>query len=455
MYKFKDNSFIKNSRDGIYRSTPDGKFIDVNQALVKILGYDSKEELLSKNIPRDLYLNARDRPNSEERNKIFETRLQKKDNEVIWVEINSWVVKNKKGDILYYEGVVRNITNRKKNEEKIKYIGYHDELTGLYNRHYLEESLKRLDSRRQLPLSIIGGDVNGLKLINDAFGHTIGDNLLKTISKILKNCCRQEDIIARWGGDEFVILLPQTTNQEAKKICKRINGFCQDCEENLFQISIALGYATKTKPEQDIEKILKKAEKKVYKNKLVESKKIKSSIINSLEKTLLKKKYETKNHAERLKKLVVKLGKKIDLSRQKIDNLILLAGLHDIGKIAISENILTKNDKLTQKEWQIMKKHPEIGYRIAQTSSELSPIAEGILYHHEWWNGSGYPQGLKKEEIPLISRIIALVDAYDVMLRKRPYKKSINKKEAIKEIKRGAGQQFDPVLVEKFLKIIT
>ncbi|KPU43656.1 putative diguanylate cyclase YdaM [Oxobacter pfennigii] len=167
-------------------------------------------------------------------------------------------------------GIYRDITEQKKAEEKIFYLSFHDKLTGLFNRAFFEEELKRLDTDRQLPISLIMGDVNNLKMANDSFSHLEGDRLLVSIANILKECCRNEDIIARWGGDEFVLLLPQTGGDQAQRICQRIVAACRECREGHIQPSIALGMATKTNSEQNIEKILGEAEQMMYKNKLTD-----------------------------------------------------------------------------------------------------------------------------------------------------------------------------------------
>ena len=177
-------------------------------------------------------------------------------------------------------------------------------------------------------------------------------------------------------------------------------------------------------------------------------------MIMSLRKTLQEKSYETEDHIDRLKKIAQKLGKKVSLSSNQIDELSLVAVLHDIGKVTIADSILLKAGKLTKKEWKTMRRHPEIGYKIATSSPQLAPIAEFILYHHEWWDGNGYPRGLKGKNIPLLSRIITIIDAYDVMINGRPYKKPMTHEEVIEELKRCAGIQFDPELVKNFIQVI-
>lgn len=446
-------SLFERSLDGIYQTTADGKYLDVNQALVKMLGYSSKKELMDIDIPTQLYVFKNERPKSSERDRIFETKLKKKDGSVIHVEISSKVVYNDDGTV-FYDGIVRDITERKVAEAQMKFLSFHDSLTGLYNRAYFEEELKRLDSKRQLPLSLIMADINGLKLVNDAFGHKEGDLLLYKCAKILRACARKEDIIARWGGDEFVIMLPKTTEKQALDIIERIKEKIKPINKEKIFLSLSIGNATKSDSAKNVKSLIFEAEELMYHHKLVESKSFSHSIITSLTRILLEKSIETEEHTERVTETALKLGKALKLDDNKLAELILLAKLHDIGKVAISEDILLKKEKLTKEEWKIIKNHPKIGYNIALSSPHLAHIAGHILSHHEWWDGSGYPQGLRGNSISLISRILAIADAYDAMRGNRPYKGKMNKDEIIKEFKKCAGKQFDPHLVDIFLEII-
>jgi len=291
-------------------------------------------------------------------------------------------------------------------------------------------------------------------LVNDAFGHLKGDLHLCKVSRILEESCRKEDIISRWGGDEFSIVLPKTKKENVNKIIKRIRSSANKVKKDDIPLSISLGSSAKEKPNQDIKTVFQTAESNMYSRKLIERKSISSSVISALERTMWEKSHETREHAERVKKLALKLGNSINLYQNKLDELVLLSALHDIGKIAIPEDIINKNGKLTKKEWIIMKKHPEIGYNICATSPQLVNIAETVLAHHEWWNGSGYPQGLKGGNIPIASRIITIVDSYDVMVTGRNYKKPLKKDKAIKELEKYSGIQFDPKLVKIFVEIL-
>ena len=216
-----------------------------------------------------------------------------------------------------------------------------------------------------------------------------------------------------------------------------------------------MGITTKESIEQDINKLIGVAEDNMYKHKLTQKQSLHSSMITSLEKALEERNYETQEHMNRMRSLALKLGEKLQFLEDKLDELNLLSSLHDIGKIGISDNIILNPLKLTDEEYEIMKKHTEIGFRIANSNSELASIAKGILSHHERWDGKGYPMGSIGKSIPKIARIISIIDAYDAMTNDRPYRKAHSKEYAIKELLKYAGKQFDPVLVEQFINIIT
>ncbi len=329
-------------------------------------------------------------------------------------------------------------------------------MTGLYNRTYFEEEKKRLDTPRQLPISIIMGDINGLKLTNDVFGHSKGDQVLIQIAEILESCSREEDIISRVGGDEFCILLPQTNSETVQLMCSRISDACK-CyvlDENSIYPSISLGHATKISETETIDDVLMAAEESMSKQKLLESKSAHSSIIASIKVIMFEKSQETEEHAERLIQLSKSIGIAMALTDDQLNELELLSTLHDIGKMSINANILSKNGKLTNEEWKEMRKHPEVGFRIAQATSELIPIAKYILCHHERWDGKGYPQGLTGEQIPLLSRILAIVDSFDAMTNDRSYRSAMTKEAAIEEIRINSGTQFDPAIAQLFLNIL-
>jgi len=449
----KYRTVVEQANDGI-AIIKDGVFEYVSPPLGKILNYTVSElegNSVMNNISSDSAYEFRNYMDSGFTGKP-EIIFLNRDKGKIYIELSSGTIEYRGKEA--YLVIFRDITERKLSEEKIRYLSFHDSLTGLYNRGYFEEEMKRLDTKRQLPISIIVGDVNGLKLSNDAFGHYIGDELLKAAAECIKKSCRKEDIISRWGGDEFVILLPTVTETNVQKVCDRIMNECEKYDELPFKISISLGEATKNDESQDLREILKTAEDKMYKNKLMSGKSMRNSIITSLKTTLYENSFETDEHSGRMIKLCKKFGKVLELSNSKIEELVAIATLHDIGKVAIPKEILSKPGKLTLEEMEQVKKHSEIGYRIAKSCPEISHLAEGILGHHERWDGEGYPNKLKGEKIPYESRIISILDSYDVMISDRPYKRKMNQKEAEKELKRCAGTQFDPCLVEKFLELL-
>jgi len=354
--------------------------------------------------------------------------------------------------------IFRDISERRKKEDEIQFITYHDQVTKVYNRSFFEKQKSTIDKEHFLPISVIQGDINGLKLVNDAFGHAKGDELLREATDLLRKYCRKTDYIMRVGGDEFTVFLPNTDQATANSIVKNIEIDIFEREKmasnNAFFISIALGAATKVDMLESISTIIKKADESMYKKKLLEKKSLHSSVLKSIKSTLEEKSHETEAHATRLIALSKSIAIELDLPVEKMYELELLASLHDIGKIGISDQILNKPGALTEEEWIEMKKHPEIGYRIAFSTTELSGIARYILHHHERWDGTGYPQGLSGASIPLLSRIIAIVDSYDAMCDQRSYNVTRTHEEALDEIEKNAGTQFDPDIALIFVRLM-
>ncbi len=372
--------------------------------------------------------------------------------ETKWVYEQGQGIYDGSGRVQALEGLIIDITDRKKREEEIQYLNDHDVLTGIYNRRFFEKEKSRLDDAAMLPISVIIGDINGLKLINDAFGHAQGDKLIVKIAKIMKSCLRPRDVLARTGGDEFGILMPKTDSKTAYEVLGKIKRACgmynKSVSNEAYYINVSLGYSTKTSAHEDFERVIKVAEDFMYRGKLLERKSLQSSIIASIKATMYERNQETEEHEERLIELSKRVGAELNLSQTELDDLELLATLHDIGKVGIDDRILNKPDGLTEEERNDIRKHPEIGYRIVMSSPTLVPIAEYVLCHHERWDGKGYPQGLRGEDIPVLSRIIAVVDAYDAMTEDRVYRKAMTKNNAVAELKKNAGTQFDPNIVE-------
>jgi diguanylate cyclase (GGDEF)-like protein/PAS domain S-box-containing protein len=438
-----------------------GVVTECNKSALKFIGIN-KKYLIGKHFSNLKVIFAEDIPgyfkiykNAVEGKKIrpFEVYIKAGNGKTLIIKCCVKSLKEK-GRVDGFLLILRDISGIKEAEKKIERLSFHDNLTGLYNRAFFEEEKNRLNTKRQLPLAIIMGDVNGLKIINDVFGHEKGDELLCRIGNILKASLRGNDIVARWGGDEYIIILPKISEEEAQNILKRIKARLKKKSTKTMPLSVSFGLSVKGDIDKDMSEVIKEAEDKMCRHKMIKEQSPRSLIISSLEKALGERDYETEEHVKRIKDLSVKLGRELNLDEESIDNLILLAALHDIGKISIADNILLKIGPLTAKEWEVIKKHPATGYRIAGSLKDIAPIARGILCHHERWDGDGYPEGIKGREIPLISRIISVVDAYDAMTNDRPYRKALSKEEAIEELKKCSGSQFDPYLVKKFISIV-
>ena len=442
---------------GVFWITPEGRFEYVNDRACEMLNY-SREELTGMRVG-DIDPNFDPGNHRQEWERIkgkkydkMETELVAKNGDRFPAEVTSRYLKYKEKE--YEFAFVQDITRRKQAEKDLRYKTFHDNLTDLYNRRFFVEEMNRLDTARQLPLSIIIADINGLKIINDSLGHKKGDELIVKAAEILQQITREEDILARYGGDEFVILLPNTEAEKAREISQRIKAHSEKQEDEKLSISLGIGTATKNKIEQDIEEVLKKADNRMYQDKLASSRSKKSEVVKSLQDILADKSGENEKHIRRMKKLARKLGEKIDLEQAELEKLEMLAEFHDIGKSSISREILTKPGYLNEQEWREIEKHPERGFKIISASEKFAIIGKEVLTHHERWDGGGYPRGLSGEEIPLLARIISIVDAYEVMTADRPYSDAVSREAALEELKQCAGSQFDPELTEHFVRIM-
>ena len=364
-------------------------------------------------------------------------------------------IKDESGAVIGVVLVFRNVTEKKEQQQEIEYLSFHDSLTGLYNRRFFEEELRRLDTPRNLPISILMGDVNNLKLTNDVFGHTYGDQLLKRLSHVLKKICRADDIIARWGGDEFSLLLPKTSLEEAQQISSRIRD--EFAKERIMAVqgSISMGAAAKLNSENNIIDVVNKAEEEMYTSKIMEHSELAKDTLQTIVQMLHDSSPRERDHAESVSRLCQAMGKKLNMSEDEIKRLHDAGYLHDIGKVVLDSKLLANQfNHLSTMEWNEIKRHPVVGYRILNSFDDTLDIAQIVLAHQERWDGTGYPKGLKGDEIPLAARIIALVESYERKRGGAENKYSMSKEDALETIIKGRGRHFDPQLTDLFVSMM-
>lgn len=341
------------------------------------------------------------------------------------------------------------VTENKNRVKKILYLNNYDALTGLYNRTLFEQEMKEINTKLNLPLSVISADVDGLKIINDSLGHLEGDKLLKTVAKILKESCKEEDIISRVGGDEFYILLPNTDSEAVANIIRKIRvkyyAYNRTSDEPYY-ISISLGSSTKVDTEKSIEFFLKLADDTMYKHKRLKKKSLYKNIASSMEKNLFKRFPHLKEENKRITILATLVGETLGFSEKALEHLRLFVNMRNIGKIGVV------NPDSPQDEFHILKNHSEIGYRIAKSLPYLNCIADSILTHNAHWDGNGYPRGLSGEDIELFVRIVSVVKEYDHMMQGSIDGTDMNAEDALKSLENKAGSKLDPEIVKVFRK---
>lgn len=380
------------------------------------------------------------------------TMLITKDGDHRIIEDSAAPIRNQDGDLTGVILVFRDVTERKRKQDEIRYLSLHDHLTGLHNRRYFSEELARLDDPKHYPLGVMMIDLNGLKIINDAYGHDIGDEALVKSARVMEEVIADRGVLARVGGDEFTVALSKTSTEELQALKEAIlDGIAQESIQNM-KLSLSIGYELKTEADQSLADLYKDAENIMYKYKLASGGSVRNHAIQAIYKTLTDKYELERNHSHRVSELSVALGSALGMHADELKELELSGLFHDIGKISIPDSILNKPSRLTKEEYGIIQSHTRNGYAILRAADEYSDLAKNALYHHEHYDGGGYPEGLKGEEIPIQARIIHIADAYEAMTSDRPYRKALTEQVAIAELKKYRGTQFDPDLIDLFLQ---
>lgn len=444
-----------------------GNITLLNNKGCKVLGISEEEAIGIKWV--DNFIPKEIRKNIE---KVFEdvfdqqAELAKQHENIIVTRTGKEILVNWYNSILHdidgnVVGVIssgEDVTEKRQYQNNLRELSYKDSLTGLYNRRYYEENLVDIDNEDNYPITIAMGDINGLKLINDAFGHNAGDDLLVSAANAIRESCRDTDLVARIGGDEFVIVMAKTSEIEAEKIIHSIHKKSKKIKIESIELSISFGIKTKYNSFESIQEVYRAAEDLMYREKLLEIPSMRSGAIETILNTLYEKDKNSEIHSRTVSLISEKLAKAYGLSRQDTAEVKTAGLLHDIGKIIIPTSIINKDGKLTNEEYATMKNHSEIGFRILNSTSDMRSISNIVLCHHERWDGLGYPRGIKGEDIPLKARMISIADAFDAMTSERTYKDKISNEDALKEIMKYSGIQFDPnlckVLEEHYNNII-
>ena len=345
---------------------------------------------------------------------------------------------------------VIDVTEQKLREDEIKAMSYQDFVTGVPNRQYFSDRFFEFDDAKAYPIGMLLVDINGLKLINDAFGFSAGTQALRQVAAAISDASGDKGVFARVGSDEFALLMPHTTDEAIESMKATIYQNVQAIAFDQIELSISIGTAKKSDAEKTIGEIYKIAEEDMLKRKVLETQSSRSRAIEAILATLTDKHVVEKVHSERVADISRDIGEALNLNAESVRELRMAGMLHDIGKIATPDNLLSKPSQLTDSEWPIMKEHTLHGYNILRAADEYSGLAVYALTHHEYYDGSGYPKGLKGEDIPLFSRIIAVADAFEAMTANRPYRKALTHAAALKELKRHAGTQFDPHVLDAF-----
>lgn len=436
--------------------------MSVNERWAKILGYTREElEPISSNTWQTL-THEEDRLRLDKEmvgtlegdSTYYDVNFRMRHKEGHWVWVNSYgkvVSRTPDGKADQLMGTHMDITEKKKKEAELEYTSYHDHLTGLFNRRYSTEYLQQIDYEENLPIGFLMSDLNGLKLINDAFGNQAGDEVLKMISEELKTVCHGQGVLARIGGDEFALITRGKDQSKLEEIKSLIQEKIANLKYQNIQLSIAVGYGIKDTMETSMEEIYKEAESQMYKRKVLDGSSVMNNAIRGILQTLTDKYSDEKLHSQRVSEICLEIGRALNLNDDDLQELTLAGMLHDIGKISIPDKILGKPGKLNAEEYEIIKGHTQAGYQILRAADEFSDLGVYALTHHEKFDGTGYPNGTRGEEIPLFSRIISVADAYEAMTADRPYRQAMSKEVAVKELERHSGTQFDPVLVDVFL----
>lgn len=438
---------------------PAGVIVDANEAACSLLGIPKQKAesaALTDFFPtaRSLLTGLNAEAGLASRRQEFSTEFRRADGSRVPLDVSVDVVAL--GTQLFAVAILRDISERKRADAMLRHVSTHDPLTGLYNRAYLEYEFQRRRDFLPVPCLLISCDIDGLKMTNETLGHEAGDQRLIVTGVLLSELVESGDVVARIGGDEFALFRPGAGAEQAEILCRQLRAAAEEynaMNRDLF-LSLSVGYAVAIQRPLELNSMFRDADNLVRREKLLRSQSTRSGIVQTMMRLLEARDFITEGHAERLEVLVSGMAEWLGLSPNRMDDMKLFAKFHDIGKVGISDRILFKPGSLDAVEREEMCRHSEIGYQIALSSVDLMHIAEWILRHHEWWDGSGYPIGIAGPEIPLECRILSIADAFDAMTSDRPYRRAMSAETAMAELRKFSGRQFDPALLGPFEELL-
>ena len=460
----------------IYRSEGEQNILYADSNVVHLFGcdrYDEFLEYIGNSFPNMVHPDDRKKAEhsinaqtveSGHRHDYLRYRIITKQGEIRYIEDFGHIVYDGEGRGYYYVFIV-SVTEQEYRSEyfnsfaegQVAAMNWKiDPLTGLKNIVAFREELDnavRTHNNRLCTVTVF--DIIGLKHINRTAGRGLGDRLIRSLVQAIHEQMPESSLVYRGYDADIIVVCPDASE---KDVIERINRTAQACPSQVFfGVASTADSAINAGNEAKHITILQALEEAHYDlsvKKILNEKSVRSQALTAFVRALQEADQDTEEHVMRTRSMGIALGKRLGLSDAQLTSLELMCLLHDIGKIAIPLDILNKPGKLTENEWAVLRTHPDKGYQIAQSSDMLRPIAECIRYHHERWDGKGYPAGLSGEAIPMLSRIISIVDAYDAMVNDRCYRKALPPEHAKKEIADNAGTQFDPRMAAEFLRLL-
>jgi diguanylate cyclase (GGDEF)-like protein/PAS domain S-box-containing protein/putative nucleotidyltransferase with HDIG domain len=441
-------SLLDSTAEGIFGIDPDGNCTFCNASCLRTLGYGKEEDLLGTPI---LSLIAGENPErflsplSTGTGVSFEHELlQKADGSRF--DAFCYAYPQKDGDAVVGEVITfSDITDSTRNLEAVRYLSTHDQLTGVHNRLFFEQQIETLEQRQETPVSVVIGDVNGLKLSNDIFGHAEGDVLLKMVSSTMQDHCPNGCTLSRTGGDEFILLLPGFGPGQAERFTQAVKEELEQFRQPMGSDHISFGTATKERSDQPLSLVLKTAENQMYMQKTLRHAEIQRKQLHQLRSMLYRKLPSEKVRSRNISRMCRKIGIMLGFGKEETNRLYRAGLLHDIGKVVLDpETDCSCLDELSRQE---IYQHTVVGFRILKNFDETTDLADSILYHHERWDGNGFPKGLSGNRIPLESRILRFCESYELLTETF----GDDRTSIAKALENLSGTVLDPDLVERWL----